>query len=293
MRIDAHIHFWRPACGFDNRPIADHPAYRRDFLPADIEPELAACGIDRVILVQAAPQREETAWMLALAHHHPVIAGVVGWVDLDSDRVDYPVLGSARGLVGIRAQLRRIQDSAFVLRPRVLANLAYALDANLGVTLLAEPRHYEPVEQALERLPDGPITINHLGMRSTDADAAPWRRLLQVVATRAQTYVQLSGLPFLHGTRWREAPSRAILDEAYDVVGPQRLVFASDWPMLVRFASYTQWVRTVEGLLDARAATAEERDQVFRINASKAHPRLHLASLAELSDSSLHTENAR
>jgi L-fuconolactonase len=293
MRIDAHMHFWRPACGFDNRPIADHPAYRRDFLPADIEPELAACAIDRVILVQAAPQSEETAWMLALADRHPVIAGVVGWVDLDADAIDDAALCAHPRLVGIRAQLRRIPDAAFLLRPRVLGNLARALAANLGVTLLAEPRHYEPVEQALERLPDGPVTINHLGMRAPDADAAPWRRLLRFVAARARTYLQLSGLPFLHGTPWREAPARAILDEAYDLVGPQRLVFASDWPMLVRFATYTEWVRTVEVLLDARAATTEERDRVFRRNAVEAHPRLHATLRAESSQLSLHTENAR
>jgi len=36
MRIDAHIHFWRPERGFDNRPVADHEAYRRDFLPRHV-----------------------------------------------------------------------------------------------------------------------------------------------------------------------------------------------------------------------------------------------------------------
>ena len=39
MRIDAHLHFWRPACNFDNRPIADNAFYRRDFLPADVIPD--------------------------------------------------------------------------------------------------------------------------------------------------------------------------------------------------------------------------------------------------------------
>jgi L-fuconolactonase len=294
MRIDAHIHFWRPACGFDNKPIADHAAYRRDFLPDDIEDELARCGIDTVLLVQAAPQPQETAWMLELAHHHPVIAGVVGWVDLDSEPIDYAPLCAQRALVGIRAQLRRIADPAFVLRPQVLANLARALDAGLGVTLLAEQRHYEAAERALRELPAGPVTFNHLGMRFADVDVSPWRRLLQAIAGRPETFLQLSGLPFLHGERWREAPVRAILDEAYARVGPARLVFASDWPMLVRFASYTEWVRAVEALLDAHGASADERDAVFRANALSAHPRLR-ASLGTARNPSLQqqTENGR
>jgi L-fuconolactonase len=288
VRIDAHIHFWRPDCGFDNKPIADHPAYRRNFLPADIEAELAQCGIDRVVLVQAAPQVEETAWMLDLARRHPVIAGVVGWVDLDATAIDFAALCAQRGLVGIRAQLRRIADPAFVLRPRVLHNLRRALDSGLGVTLLAEQRHYEAVERALHALPAGPLTFNHLGMRSAEVDALQWRRLMRAIVERPATYVQLSGLPFLHREHWREPPARAILDEAYEAVGPARLVFASDWPMLVRFGTYAEWVRAVEALLDAHHAGSAERDQVFRANAMAAHPRLDTSASV-----SQHTEIAR
>ena len=40
MRIDAHLHFWKPSCGFDNRPIADNEAYRRDFLPSHVRAEM-------------------------------------------------------------------------------------------------------------------------------------------------------------------------------------------------------------------------------------------------------------
>jgi predicted TIM-barrel fold metal-dependent hydrolase len=108
------------------------------------------------------------------------------------------------------------------------------------------------------------------------------------VAERPATYLQLSGLPFLHREHWREAPARAILDEAYQIVSPGRLVFASDWPMLVRFATYAEWVRAVEALLDAHNAGNRERDQVFRANAMAAHPRLETSPSL-----SLHTEIAR
>jgi L-fuconolactonase len=274
MRIDAHIHFWRPDCGFDNKPIADHPAYRRDFLPEDIESELARCGIGAVILVQAAPQTEETAWMLELARRHPIFAGVVGWVDLDAAPIDYGPLCANRALVGIRAQLRRIADPEFILRPRVLGNVAGALQAGLGVTLLTEQRHYAAVERALDRLPPGPITFNHLGMRFPEVDPAQWRNLLRTIVERPATYLQLSGLPFLHGEHWQEGPAREILDEAYEIVGPGRLVFASDWPMLTRFATYSDWLRAAEALLHAHGASAAESDAVFCHNAMAAHPRL-------------------
>src|SRR5690349_9565182 len=119
MRIDAHVHFWQPACGFDNRPIRDNAAYRRDFLPADLAPALASSGIDGVILVQSAPQSAETDWMLALDTDPVNVIGYTAWVDLDSPQCDLDARIADPRVVGIRAQLRRVDDPAFVARPAV------------------------------------------------------------------------------------------------------------------------------------------------------------------------------
>ncbi|HET8877628.1 MAG TPA: amidohydrolase family protein [Casimicrobiaceae bacterium] len=280
MRIDAHIHFWRTRCGFDNRPIADHEAYRRDFMPADVEDDLGRCAIDAVILVQTCPQVDETAWLVDLARDSERIAGVTGWVDLDDPRCDFSPLLAERKLVGIRAQLRRIADPAFIERPQVLRNLGTALRANLGVTLLAEPRHYAHVARALDALPPGPITLNHLGLRFAATDATQWRAAMREFARRDDCFVQLSGLPFLYAERWRDAAALAVLDEAFDILGPSRLVFASDWPMLVRFASYADWVRTVDEFLVRRGVARHDVDAIFAGNVRRANPRLSLPTLA-------------
>ena len=283
MRIDAHIHFWRPQCGFDNRPIADHAAYRRDFMPTDVEDDLRRSAIDGVVLVQTCPQVEETQWLLALASDNPGVLGVTGWVDLDDPDCDFSPLLAQPAVIGIRAQLRRIADPAFIERPQVLRNLAAALRAGLGVTILAEPRHYAHVTHALDALPPGPITLNHLGLRFADTDAALWRDAMRRFARRADLFVQLSGLPFLYGKRWRNADARAVLDEAFDILGPSRLMFASDWPMLVRFASYADWVRTVDAFLAGRGASRHETDAIFAGNVRRANPRLSVRSLTETS----------
>jgi len=274
MRIDAHLHYWRPSCGFDNRPIADHEAYRRDFLPEDVASDLDASGIDATILVQAAPQVEETDWLVALAAGEPRVVGITGWVDLDVPRVDVEALKAKPKLVGLRAQLRRIADTAFVERDAVVANLGAALRGGLGVTILAEARHYAPVERVLRRLPGGPVTINHLGLPFPDVDRDAWRAFMAACAARADTYVQLSGLPFLYGASWREPHAHAILDQALDIVGPDRLMFASDWPMLTRYVRYGDWVRAVEALCDAHALTRRQRDAIFAGNALRANPRV-------------------
>ena len=281
MRIDAHVHFWDPACGFDNRPIADHPAYRRTFLPADIDADLERSTIDAMLLVQTCPQVAETQWLLDLARHDTRIVGVTGWVDLDDPRCDFTPMLAQPKIVGIRAQLRRIADKAFIERPQVLRNLGAALRAGLGVTILAEPRHYANVARALDALPPGPITLNHLGLRFADTDSTRWRAAMRGFARRDALFVQLSGLPFLYGERWRDDDARKSLDEAFDILGPSRLMFASDWPMLVRFASYPDWVQAVDAFLLSRGATRDEVDTIFEGNVRRANPRLSLSSLNE------------
>ena len=67
MRIDAHQHYWRLARGDYGWLTPDLAAIHRDFGPADLAPHRAARGIDRTILVQAAPTAAETEFLLDLA----------------------------------------------------------------------------------------------------------------------------------------------------------------------------------------------------------------------------------
>lgn len=283
MRIDAHLHFWRPACGFDNRPIADHAFYRRDFLPADVRPDLDACGIDGVLLVQTAPQVAETEWLLGLAASEPRILGLTAWVDLDGPPCDFDGMRARPKVIGLRAQLRRIADPAFILRPRVLANLGAALRAGLNVTVLAEARHYDPVQAALDQLPPGPVTLNHLGLPFPDVPRATWRAALRRWAERPDVYVQLSGLPFLFGDAWRSPEAAARLDDALDLLGTRRLLFASDYPMLLRFATYRDWVAAVEAFLARRRLPAADVEAIFSGNARRANPLLVVPTTAPAS----------
>ena len=88
MVIDAHQHFWRFNPVRDAWITEDMSAIRRDFLPADLAPELDANGVDATIAVQADQSEAETEFLLGLAEGNRRIAGVVGWVDLRAADVE-------------------------------------------------------------------------------------------------------------------------------------------------------------------------------------------------------------
>ena len=88
MRIDSHHHLWRyvPA---DYPWISDRMAVlKHDFLPADLEANLAAAHVDASVAVQASQTVDETRWLLELARAHSAIRGVVGWVPLIDPKVE-------------------------------------------------------------------------------------------------------------------------------------------------------------------------------------------------------------
>src|SRR5580658_8379682 len=108
MRIDAHQHFWRPSRGdYVWLTPQAHPAICRKFLPQDLAPLLDDAGVERTILVQAAPTTGETDYLLGLAAETPFVAGVVGWADFEAPeaaaRID--VLARQPKLVGLRPML--------------------------------------------------------------------------------------------------------------------------------------------------------------------------------------------
>src|SRR5438128_7874776 len=143
--VDAHQHYWE-ATGFDYGWTRQGvPAIDRDFLPAELEPQLEANGVGHTVVVQVLHTLEETRWMLDLARRHRSIAGVVGWVDLTQppevvarDLLD---LRSDPRLVGIRHLVHEEPDDAWLARDDVVAGLKVLEAQDVPFDLLLRPQH--------------------------------------------------------------------------------------------------------------------------------------------------------
>ena len=87
MRIDSHQHFWVYDAVRDSWIDDTMSVIKDDFLPKDLAPNLRNHSIDGCIAVQADQSEEETKFLLHCAEENDLVKGVVGWVDLCSDRV--------------------------------------------------------------------------------------------------------------------------------------------------------------------------------------------------------------
>lgn len=272
--IDAHQHFWRLDRGdYGWLTPALGPIFR-DFGPADLAPILARHGIERTILVQAAPTEAETRWLLDVAADAPFVAAVVGWSDFDAPDAPDAIARLAREpkLAGLRPMVQDIADDDWLAKPA----LAPAFDAmaahGLVLDALVLPRHLSRLARVIERHPDLAVVVDHGAkprIRERELDA--WRAGLSAIAAHPNVACKLSGLV----TEARPGDGTAELAPWIDAIlglfGATRVLWGSDWPVVNLAGGYDRW-RAIA--LDAlRSLAPAERDAVLGANAARVYLR--------------------
>jgi L-fuconolactonase len=263
MRIDSHHHFWRyDATEYDW--IGDSmSAIRRDYLPADLEPEIRAAGIDGVISVQVRQTIEETRWLLALANEHEFIRGVVGWVPLADPAIGQHLdaLADEAKLKGVRHIVQGEPDENFILGDDFNRGVAALKDYKLAYDVLIYERRLPQAIVFVDRHPQQVFILDHLAKpRVKENELEPWRTNIRRLAERENVYCKLSGLVTeADWQHWTEPQLLPYLETVVDAFGPRRLMFGSDWPVSLLATSYRGWHDLVARLCSRLSANEQAR----------------------------------
>jgi L-fuconolactonase len=248
MRIDSHQHFWKLERGDYDWLTPDFSILYQDFLPEDLFQHLQPFSIDKTILVQAAPTIAETEFLLELYEQNDFIAGVVGWMDLESPSFasEYRRLRSQKGFVGIRPMLQDLEDDNWILRKSVIKNIELLIEDDFPIDILIYPRHLPTIIQLLEIFPSLRAVINHLGKpRIAEQIFKPWEEQISEIASYKNVMCKLSGMVTEAGQEIQTSEISPYVRHVINVFGPHSVMFGSDWPVCLLKASY----QDVVGLL--------------------------------------------
>jgi L-fuconolactonase len=280
VRIDAHQHFWRytPAeYGWIDDSMA---ALRRDFLPSDLRPEMDAARVDACIAVQARQTVEETRWLLELADAHPFVAGVIGWIDLQSDSAvrQLDTFGDHPKLLGVRHVVQSEPDDRFMLRPEFCRGISLLDASELTYDILIYPKHLRVAAELVSRFPRQRFVLDHLAKPQIRArEMREWEEGIRTLAAFPNVFCKVSGLVTeADWTSWTPADICPYLDVAFDCFGAHRLLAGSDWPVCTVAADYQRTIALVDEYMNDRPAA--ERDAVMGGNAARLW-RLHAQEL--------------
>ena len=257
LRIDAHQHFWI----YNDREFAwlndSMAALRRNFLPADLQPDLTANGFQGSVVVQTCQTMEETRWLLALAEQSPSVLGVVGWADLCGPDISFQLKSLAKNpkLVGLRHIVQSEPDDRFLLRPEFLRGIAALEEVDLAYDILIYAKHLPVAVEFVKKFPLQRFVLDHMAkppIKVKEIDS--WADGICGLAAFPNVFCKMSGLVTeANWQRWTAEDIAPYLDVAFDSFGPDRLMIGSDWPVCLVAASYAQATGLVKDYILKRA----------------------------------------
>ncbi|HEX8927651.1 MAG TPA: amidohydrolase family protein [Actinomycetota bacterium] len=276
--VDAHHHLWDPRTR--DYPWMAGPAFdpiRRPYGLDDLRARTAAAGIGRTVLVQTVADSSETEEFLKLAAASDgLVAGVVGWVDLEAPDVAGALerlrsLPGGERLVGVRHQVQDEPDPDWLGRPQVRRGLRAVAEAGLVYDLLVLVPQLDSAVAAARELPQGRFVLDHAAKPPIASGAMePWAGGIGQLARLPNVACKLSGL--VTEARWDDWDAAGIRPYAEHVLaafGPGRVLFGSDWPVCELAASYEAVHRLAGELLEGLAP--DERELVMGGSAEAAY----------------------
>jgi L-fuconolactonase len=252
MRIDSHQHFWKRERGYYHWLTEDMGAIYKDFSPDDLRPLLKKSGIDRSVLVQAAPDMAETQYMLSLAHSTQFIAGVVGWVDMQNLEAPYHLASLSKNpyFKGIRPMIQDINDEDWMLKDTLSPTFMALMQLGLCFDALVKPRHLKALLTLAQRYPRLKIVINHAAKPDIAMGKfTQWAADIEALALCNNVYCKLSGLVTEAGHNPDLDSLLPYMQHLLDTFDASRLMWGSDWPVLNLASNYGQWVSLIEAFL--------------------------------------------
>ena len=272
MHIDAHQHYWDPARGDYGWLTPEMKPLYRVFGPDDLAPLRRATGIEKTVVVQAAPSVEETRYLLDLARNEESIAGVVGWVPLDAPDASKIIDELAREpkFKAVRPMLQDLPDDTWIEHAPRKEVIERLIELDLAFDALIFARHVPSLIRFVERYPKLRIVIDH-GAKPPIRDGVetgwqPWADgIAQLAALPQKLHCKLSGLATEASPDWTEATLNPYVAHLLDHFGSERLMWGSDWPVLNLNGSYTGWHATAKNLTSNLEKARQ--DAIFGANA--------------------------
>jgi L-fuconolactonase len=258
--IDTHIHLFDTARP-EGVPWPDRndAVLYKPALPGRYRKVTQGLGIVGAIEIECSPRLEDNQWVLDAAAKDPIIVGTIG--DLEPGHTQFraqlerfarnPLFRGIRyGNLWGRDLGTELEKPEFIAGLKALAEGGLVLDtANPTAALMAD------VARLTDRVPNLRVVLDHLPQLD------PSTANLGELGKRPQIYVKVSGV--LRRVSGRVPLDtnfyRNRLDEIWNIFGPDRLIYGSDWPNSDSLGTYPQVLKIVEEYFHAKGTAAAER----------------------------------
>jgi L-fuconolactonase len=266
--IDAHVHLWDPN-RFRMVWLDGNQTLERPYTVTDYRTHTADVGVEGLVYVQVDVEPAygllEAEWIAGVARQEPLVQGIVAWAPLEYGERVRSFLSALRELgasiKGIRRLIQSEADPTFCLRPDFVTGVQLLPEYGFSFDICIVHSQLASTVELVRRCPRTSFVLDHVakpGIRAGLLD--PWREHIRQLADLPNVSCKISGMVTeADFQNWTGTDLTPYVEHVWHCFGEDRVMFGSDWPVVLQAASYRRWVDTLDTLLADKSPTALQK----------------------------------
>lgn len=240
--IDPHVHVWKHDPRFPFAEGARVP-------PEDRTPEMLlelmkANNVDKTVIIQVIHYRFDNSYLASVLKQYPkTFQGVARVNPEDPAAPDHLSRQKEQGFRGVRLSPAGNASGDWIRGELMPPLWKRCNDLRVPMTILAPITRMPDIGALANKFPDLTIVIDHMA----DCPVNQPQELEKLIALKRhpKLFVKISHTWQLSKQEypWRDAQEH--VKRLHQAFGPQRLMWATDWPVCLPHATYEQTLRVV------------------------------------------------
>jgi len=262
MIIDTHLHVWSD--DFERYPFAEGRTVAEGAPVELLNETMAEAGVDRAVIVQPIHYLYDNRYVAECLKRFPGKFEAIGLVDRHAPDAPDQLqrLVEQHGFSGLRIHLARPDDPAEWAAPDQDRIWRRAQELGTCFIVYGPAALLPAVEPIIARFPDVKVILDHIGGAPTDED--PLYPVLSNVLKMAEypnVLVKFTPQPHKSNLPYPHEDTFPTFRRIYDAFGPQRLMWGTNFPGVLRGVGYLPALELFRTHMDF--LTEEDRQWLF------------------------------
>ena len=242
--IDPHVHVWKHDPAFPFAKEAHPPA--RDATPEMLLDLMKANGVSKTVIIQVIHYRYDNSYLASVLQRYPQYFQGVARVDpLDPAAPDHLSRLTGQGFKGVRISPAGNAAGDWISGPLMPPLWRRCEQLEVPMTVLAPITRIPEVGALIEHYPDLTVVIDHMA----DCPVDQPKELDKLIALQRypKVFVKVSHTWSLSHQPYPYLDAQEHVKRLHAAFGPQRLMWATDWPIVEQTpnATYANALRIV------------------------------------------------
>jgi predicted TIM-barrel fold metal-dependent hydrolase len=240
--IDPHVHVWKHDPKYPFAEGAHAP--ERDATPEMLLELMKANGVARTVIIQVIHYKYDNSYLADVLQSYPKMFQGVCRVDpLDPAAPDHLSRLTAQGFRGVRLSPAGNAGGDWFRGPLMPPLWKRCYDLKVPMTVLAPITRMPEVGALLDKLPDLTVVIDH--MADCPVDQPGELEKLIALQRYPNLFVKISHTWSLSKQPYPWLDAQEHVKRLHHAFGPQRLMWATDWPIVETHSTYEKALTVV------------------------------------------------